>query len=209
MGRVIKISSGNDFNRAIERAGDVLRRGGLVAYPTESFYGLAVDATNAHAIDRLFFVKKRDAGRPVLILIPSAQVLERYVADIPHVALRLIERFWPGALTLIFSAGVSILPVLTAGTGKIGIRLSSHNVATALAENIGVPITGTSANISGEPSCCSAQEVRKAFGDLVDLVLDGGETTGEMASTVLDVTVKPPVIIREGMVGRDQLKEFL
>ncbi len=209
MGRVINIGSSADFTGAIERAGDVLRKGGLVAYPTESFYGLAADATNSEAVERLFAVKKRGTDRPVLILIPSADLLERYVTDIPDVAAGLIERFWPGGLTLVFSAGREVLQVLTAGTGRIGIRLSSHPVATALAGSLGAPITGTSANISGSPSCSSAEEVALCLEDKVDLILDGGKTEGKTGSTVLDVTVSPPLILREGMVMREHLEDFL
>ena len=122
---------------------------------------------------------------------------------------QLIEAFWPGGLTLVFRAGSKISPLLTAGTGKIGVRLSSHAVATALAQSIGVPITGTSANISDEDACRTAEEVSGIFGERLDLILDGGETRGKIGSTVLDVTVHPPRILREGMVSQSQLRKFI
>ncbi len=205
---LVRLDTGEGLKKALKGAAECLLSGGLVAFPTESFYGLAVDATNEAAIRRLFSVKKRQAVRPVLILIPSSDVLDQYVKRIPLITHQLIGNFWPGALTLIFEAGSTVSPLLTAGTGKIGIRLSSHPIATALARAIGVPITGTSANISGKPACRKAEEVLRSFGEEVDFVLDGGETEGQIASTVLDITVHPPRILREGMVKKTELKKF-
>lgn len=202
---MIKVDSSGNPEGAISEAGEILLSGGLVAYPTESFYGLAADATNETAIRRLFLAKQRSPGRPVLILIPTVEVLDQYAVNIPPVARQLIKEFWPGGLTLVFEAGPNISPLLTAGTGKIGIRLSSHPVATALTRAIDVPITGTSANISGKPPCRNANEVRSSLGKGVDLILDGGETKGEIGSTILDVTVDPPLILREGMVSQDEI----
>jgi L-threonylcarbamoyladenylate synthase len=207
--RVISVHPPQDFQRAIHKAAQCLLSGRLVAYPTESFYGLAVDAKNEDAIKRLFVAKKRRTNRPVLILIQSIHSLEKYVTHIPRVARRLIKAFWPGGLTLLFEAGPKISPLLTAGTGKIGIRLSSHPVATALAREIQGAITGTSANISGEPSCRTADEILSTFGKGVDLILDGGPTAGEIGSTVLDVTADPPRILRQGMIQREQLETFI
>ena len=206
---IIRVDPSRDFQNAIHKASDILLAGGLVAYPTESFYGLAVDSTNENAIRRLFLLKQRSPGRPLLILIPSIEVLDQYVAHIPPIAHQLIEDFWPGGLTLVFEAGPKVSPLLTAGTDKIGIRLSPHPVATALAQAIGAPITGTSANISGKPACRNAGEVSASFKEWVDLILDGGETTGKIGSTVLDITVDPPQILREGMVQKSELKKYM
>jgi len=202
---LISVDTSGDFQSAVERAAEILLNGGLVAFPTESFYGIAVDVRNEAAIKRLFSAKGRSANSPVLILIDSAESLDRYVEQIPPVALRLIEEFWPGGLTLVFRAGSKISPLLTAGTQKIGIRLSSHPVATALAQAIGAPISGTSANISGQPGCRNAQEVLESLGRQVDLILNAGETDGKIGSTVLDVTQQPPRILRDGIVSREQL----
>jgi L-threonylcarbamoyladenylate synthase len=207
---VIRTGPSWNFQSAINRAVESLLSGGLVAYPTESFYGLGVDATNEEAIQRLFWVKRRQSSRPVLVLIPSVEILSLYADDpIPSIARRLIETFWPGGLTLIFKAGRGVSPLLTAGTDKIGIRLSSHPVAAALAQAMGVPISGTSANISGRPACRDPEEVLACFGEGVDLILDGGRTKGRVGSTVLDVTVDPPRILREGMVHRSRLEEVI
>ena len=183
--------------------------GGIVAYPTESFYGLGVDATNQEAIERLFLVKKRPPDRPVLILVSSLEMFDRCVDAPPPIARHLIEEFWPGGLTLVFKASPMIPSLLTANTAKIGIRLSSHPVATALTGALGGPITGTSANISGEQACRSGKEVMSAVGEAVDIILDGGKTPGGMGSTILDVTAKPPKILREGMVFGKRLRKYI
>lgn len=205
----VKVGGGQRFERAINRGGQCLKSGGVVACPTESFYGLAVDTSNEQAIKRLFKVKGRKHVHPILILIPSSDALKRYVVSIPEIAHGLIHAFWPGGLTLIFHADPGVSPLLTSGTGKIGVRLSSHPIATALTRSIGVPISGTSANISGKAACRSADEVSRMFGNRVDLILDGGKATGAVGSTILDVTVDPPRILREGMIQREQLKKFL
>jgi L-threonylcarbamoyladenylate synthase len=207
--RLVRLDTEESLKKGLKRAVKCLLSGGLVAFPTESFYGLAVDSTNETAIKRLFFVKKRRPDIPVLILIPSVGALNRFVKRIPSVANRLIEEFWPGALTLIFEAGPDVSPLLTANTGKIGVRLSSHPIATALTKGLGVPITGTSANISGRPACRNAQEILSSFGRGVDLILDGGKTEGKISSTVLDITVHPPRIIREGMIQSSRLEKFI
>lgn len=195
-----------DFQSAINQARNALLAGGVTAFPTETFYGLGVDIRNEAAIRRLFAIKKRSDNNPILILIPSIESLTQYVTNVPPVALRLIELFWPGGLTIVFEAKGIISPLLTAGTGNIGVRLSSHPVATTLAGAIGSAITGTSANISGEPPCQNAEEVRAFLGDKIDLILDGGKTIGGIGSTILDATTDPPRIIRQGLISAEQIK---
>ena len=206
---IIRLGASTDHEQAIQTAKEILLRGGLVACPTESFYGLAVDAANETAIEKLFFLKRRPSGRPVLILIPSLESLTKFVTHIPPVALKLIRKFWPGGLTLVFEASKRVSPLLTAHTGKIGIRLSNHPVATALARAIEGPVTGTSVNISGAPPCRHAEEVMEYFGQNIDLIIDGGETAGGTGSTILDVTVEPPRILRDGMIPRRALEIFI
>jgi L-threonylcarbamoyladenylate synthase len=204
---VIRTHNEKDLRNGVDRARHIILSGGIVAFPTESFYGLAVNASDENAIGRLFKIKKRLYNMPVLVLIPSLEYLKGYVADVPEIALRLIGRFWPGGLTLLFKAGSGISPLLTVDTRKIGVRISSHPLAAALARAVDSPITGTSANISGKPGCVTAKEVYSSLGRDVDLILDGGETKGGKGSTILDVTVDPPEIIREGMISREQLQE--
>ena len=206
---VLKVDTSESMGTALCHAKDVILSGGVVAVPTESFYGLGVNVMDENAIHRLMSIKKRPEKNPILILISSAGELERYVVQIPPLALKLIHHFWPGGLTLVFQGKENLSPLLTSSPGLIGVRLSSHPVPTELVRLAGSAITGTSANISGKPPCRSAAEVMKAIGDDIDLVIDGGETPGGKASTVLDVTVQPPEILREGMISRDLLLPFL
>ena len=176
-----------------------------MAFPTESFYGLGVDATNTHAVENLFTIKKRDHNSPILILISSLRNLPQYVAYTPSSAKRLGEKFWPGGLTMVFQSSPIVSSALTSSTGKVGIRISSHPLANTLSKTLNVPITATSANISGMPPCIKADQVVEYFNNAVDLILDGGETQGKYPSTILDVTIDPPLIIREGMVKVEEI----
>ncbi len=205
----IRVNGTEPDEGAIYRAVRIIQAGRVVAFPTESFYGLGVDVTRQDAVERLFRIKERDQGQPILILIPSLQTLNQYVDCVPKVAGELMKAFWPGGLTMVFEAREQVLPLLTGGTGKIGVRLSSHPIPALLARTLGHPITGTSANLSGNPPARSAGEVARAFGNRLDLILDGGRTKEAKASTVLDVTVDPPVVLREGMISRTDLKGFI
>jgi len=202
-----KTNSDESLRKGLIKAVKIISKGGIVAFPTESFYGLGVDATNSHAVKRLFKVKRRDHTLPILILISSLRDLPQYVAYIPSRAKRLGEKFWPGGLTMVFQSSPILSSVLTSGTGKVGIRISSHPLANALSKMSNVPITATSANISGMPPCIKADQVVKWFNDGVDLTLDGGSTQGKYPSTILDVTSDPPLIIREGMVKVEEIIE--
>ncbi len=206
---LIKLDTEDNLKAGLKRAAESILSGGMVAIPTESFYGLAVNPTDFKAIHRLFDAKKRRGDQPILILIPSVEHLDQYVIHVPKISRQLMKEFWPGGLTLIFEAKPHLPQELTAATGKVGVRLSSHPIATALAQAVDGPITGTSANISGQPACSSAKEVLQNLGEKVDLILDGGETAGGKGSTVLDVTMDPPVLVREGMVSREQIRKCL
>lgn len=196
-------------DQVILQARTILLQGGLVACPTESFYALAVDARNEAALQKLFLLKKRDPRRPVLILIPSTECLRDVVTRIPPVAVPLIRHFWPGGLTLILEASSKVSPLLTGGTGTIGVRLSSHIIPTILARAIQGPITGTSANPSAAPPCCGAEEVMAYFGEGIDLIIDAGQTSGGKGSTVLDLTVAPPRVVRHGMIAPEAVEDVI
>lgn len=205
----VRAASGRGLDAAVSRAAEVVRAGGLVAYPTESFYGLGADAANEKAVERLYRTKKREPSLPILLLIASTDDISVYAERVPEAAWMLAEAFWPGGLTLVFRAAPSVSAMVTAGTGKIGLRVSSHPVASALVRASGAPVTATSANISGAPSCRTAKAVLRQFGRALDLILDGGKTPGRSSSTVLDVTTDPPLILREGLVTRRQLEGII
>ena len=193
----------------IQDIGTIIQQGGVIAFPTRCLYGLGADAFNADAVDRVFKLKQRPSQKPILILIDQRIQLERLVSHVSPAASRIMDRFWPGGVTLVFEAGVKVPHHLTAGTGKVGIRLPGHPVAAALVRSLGRPLTGTSANISGEPPCTNAKGVLESLGTRVDLVLDGGTTKGGKASTIMDVTVSPPEILREGIIDHKEIKKII
>ncbi len=205
MRQVLKIDGQRPDESVIAEASSILGAGGVVAYPTETFYGLGADGQIEDAIKKIFVIKGRNFKNPISVIIGNAKDVRGLVEEIPKFALHLMETFWPGALTIIFKASPDVSPLLTAGTGKIGIRLSSHPVATALANRLGHPITATSANLSGKHECTSADEVIQGIGDQIDAVVDGGETLGGLGSTIIDVTTDPPAILREGSIPMHKL----
>jgi len=205
MSYVFTITSDESLKKGLIKAVKIISKGGIVAFPTESFYGLGVDATNTEAVENLFTIKKRDHNLPILILVSSMSNLPHYVASTPLSVKRLGEKFWPGGLTMVFQSSPIVSPALTSSTGKVGIRISSHPLAHRLSEALDVPITATSANISGKPACTNAHQVVEYFQSAVELILDGGETRGKCPSTILDVTTDPPIMIREGMVKGEEI----
>lgn len=197
---IISIDPHNIAPSSIEKAITILEAGGVVAFPTETFYGLAADATNEKAVDRIFEIKGRSFNNPIALIISKENDLDLLADNIPEEAKKLMAAFWPGPLTLVFKASPSVSPRLTAGTGKIGIRISSHPIAHALAAGLGRPITATSANLSGGRECTTAEEVRGQMANAQLTVIDGGPTLGGRGSTFLDVTVDPLVLLREGAI---------
>ena len=187
----------------------IMREGGVIAYPTETFYGLGADPRNERALEKLYAVKGRGFDKPISIIIGTREDLTHCVQEITPAATILMNQFWPGGLTLLFQAASSFPERLTAGTGKIGVRLSSHPVATLLAQNISGAITATSANRSGEVECVSAGEVIASLGGAVDAVIDGGRTPGGAGSTIVDTTVDPPVVIRMGIVPVSEISRWI
>jgi len=197
---ILEVNPENPDEKSLNRAVDVLRQGGIIAYPTETFYGLGVDTTNEKAIQRLFAVKGRDFRNPIPVIVGSENDLKHAVTEIPPVAADLIARFWPGPFTMVFTASAAIFPRLTANTGKIGIRISSHPIARLLAQQLSSPLTSTSANLSGQQECVTAQEVYEKIGMDLDMIIDGGKTPGGKGSTIVDITTIPPVVLRAGVI---------
>lgn len=189
----------------IARAAEIIRAGGVVCYPTRCLYGLGADARNAAAVDRVFALKERPATMALLVLIHRPGEMEGLVARIPPLAQALMDRFWPGRLTLVLEAAPGLPEPLTAGTGRIGIRLAGHPVAAALVSAFGGPVTGTSANLSGKPGCAQIPDLDFQLRKGVDLILDAGPLKGGFGSTVVDVTGEKPVVIREGEVPKAEI----
>jgi len=206
-GKIWKIDPIEPEQAAIREAAGIIRRGGVVVFPTTGLYGLGADGWNVDAIERVFHVKNRPAANPILILVPDAEVISTLVEEIPSEAREIIHRFWPGSVTLVFRARSPVSPLLTAGTGKIGIRLPAHPAAAQLVSTVGAPITGTSANLSGEPGVSNVGDLPGEIIDRVDMVLDAGSLQGGQGSTVVDVTTDPPTVLREGMVSAARMTQ--
>lgn len=195
--------------KLIARAVEVIRGGGVVCFPTRCLYGLGADAFNPAAVERVFEIKQRPPGLPLLVLISRPEQIEELAAKVTPAARLLMERFWPGRLTLVLDARPEVPPRLTAGTGKIGVRLAAHPVARALVEAFGRPLTGTSANLSGGGGCRRIAELDPWITGQVQLILDAGDSKGGVGSTVVDVTGESPTMIREGEVSRPEILAVL
>src|SRR2546428_1722748 len=197
---VVRVDPVAPDERVLADAARIWRAGGLVAFPTETFYGLGAAALDPRAARRVFQVKGRPMSMPLLVLVDSREMVTRVAAAIPERARALMDRHWPGALTLVLHAAPGVPAAVTAGTATVGVRLPAHGVARALAAALGAPGTAPSANPTGAAPPTTAAAVLARFGDTLDLVLDGGPTPGGAPSTVVDVTVDPPRVIRQGAV---------
>lgn len=195
---------------ALREAGHVVRAGGVIAFPTETFYGLGACPFDARAVQRIFDLKGRALrAAPILVLVRSRADLEAFVSEITPTAERLMEAYWPGPLTLVFRASGSVPSVLTAGTGTVGVRLSAYADVQRVLAAVGGPLTGTSANRSGHPPPATAEDADRALGMDVDMIVNGGATPGGLPSTVVDTTVTPPRLVREGRIPKALLLSII
>jgi len=193
---------------AIEEAATWIARGGVVAIPTDTLYGLAVDPFSADAVARLFVVKGRADDRPLpLVAADLAQVLA--LGPLTAVGRRLAERYWPGPLTLLVAAPRALARAVHAGTGKVGVRVPRDDVARAICAAARTPLTATSANVSGEPATADPGEVERALGARIDVLIDTGEAPGGAPSTIVDATVDPPALVRAGAISWDEIQRWL
>ena len=183
----------------------MINKGGVVIFPTRCLYGLGADALSPAAIAKVFEIKNRSSDKPLLTLIKNQELLPSLVKYIPPSAIKLMESFWPGKVTLVFEAIDSLPAALTAGTGKIGIRLPDHPVASALVAQTNHPIIGTSANVSNRPGCATVSSIDSSVIQQADLILDAGVLKGGRGSTVVDITVDPPFVLREGAVSAETI----
>ena len=198
----------SELQEEVKRGAVYLRQGGVVAFPTDTFYGLGADVFCVDAVTRVFRIKGRRADVALPVLLADASQLGEVAVDLPPCAQELAERFWPGALTLVLKRAPQIPALTSGGTDTIGVRVPDHPVPRALVDELGAPITGTSANSTGQPGATSAQEVRDLLGDTVDYVIDGGRCQGGKPSTVLDLTGPTPRVVREGRLPLAALQPF-
>ncbi|MCZ6675829.1 MAG: L-threonylcarbamoyladenylate synthase [Candidatus Poribacteria bacterium] len=195
-------------NSLLDQAVMRLREGGVVAFPTDTVYGVGVHPFQPAAVRKLYRIKGRPIDKPIPILVGSIGDVECVAQNLPRIFFELAERFWPGGLTLIIEAK-ALPPEVTAGGKTVGVRMPNHSLALDLIRRFGLPVATTSANRSDELPATSAEEVRPQLGGLVDLILDGGQTFTKIASTVLDLSVSPPLIRRYGDISADELAPYL
>jgi L-threonylcarbamoyladenylate synthase len=205
---VILGKASSDTQRQIEKGITILRQGGLVAFPTDTVYGLGAGMTLPQAVARVYAVKARSQGMALPLLVANTAQISEVAQRIPSVAWRLIERFLPGALTIVLPRSEVVPPIVSGGGATVAVRIPAHPIPIALIKGLGTPIIGTSANLSGHPSPLTAEEVRSQLGDKVDLIIDGGRCPGR-ESTVVDVTGETTVILRAGAISREEIEQVV
>jgi L-threonylcarbamoyladenylate synthase len=207
--RVLTIDPDHPDSRTIAIAAEVIRRGGLVAFPTETVYGLGANALDEESVRCIFIAKGRPAQNPLIVHSVGRPMILQVVQSWPAAAERLAERFWPGPLTLVVNKSNAVPTIVTGGGPTVGVRWPTHPVAEALIREAGVPLAAPSANRSAEVSPTRAEHVEKSLGGRIDLILDGGPTRNGIESTVLDLTTDPPVLLRPGPVSIADLERVI
>lgn len=204
-----KPANNADLAATVTQACAILRRGGVVALPTETVYGLAADATNAAAVEKIFRIKGRPATNPLIVHVADIATARRYATVWPEDAQKLAATLWPGPLTLVLPKHPSIVAQVTAGKATVGLRCPAHPLALAVLREFDGPLAAPSANRSNRVSPTTAEHVQHAFGKAVDLILDGGPCTVGIESTVLDLSHGPPTILRPGGITRQQIEAII
>ncbi|HUI29876.1 MAG TPA: L-threonylcarbamoyladenylate synthase [Candidatus Acidoferrales bacterium] len=202
----MKIVNANK-KRSVTEAAQAILDGGVIVYPTETIYGLGANALEPKIVERVFTLKERNKSNSILVLIPDKSAVEELTLEVGEVAEKLMSKFWPGPLTLVFRAAPIVSKILTAGSGKIGIRLSSDEFCRELLNICKIPITSTSANLSGEPNPNSINMINKKVLGAVDLIVDAGTLSSQTPSTVVDVTKGKIVLVREGAIEYNKILE--
>ena len=195
-----------DVRLQVEKGISILKQGGLVAFPTDTVYGLGACAHLAPAVERVYAVKQRPQNMALPLLLAHISQINEVACSVPEIAWLLAENFLPGALTLVLHKSSSVLDIVTGRSTSVAVRVPAHPIPVALIEGVGVPIVGTSANFSGQPSLLTAKEVCAQLGDKIDLVIDGGRCPGGRESTVVDMTGEKPLVLREGAISVEELQ---
>ena len=207
---IIKVDTAvQDWDKQLDYAAQVLRSGGLVAFPTETVYGLGANALDHTAVEGIYKAKGRPSDNPLIVHITNTDSVKELTDSIPFVAPVLMEAFWPGPLTLVLPRSKNVPDIITAGLDTVAIRMPSHPIAAALIQKAGVPVAAPSANNSGRPSPTLAKHVIEDLKGKVDVIIDGGISKVGVESTVLDITVTPPMILRPGGITLEQLRSVL
>lgn len=209
MTRMISVDPLHPTSDSLQDAVDLLQKGEVVAFPTETVYGLGADATNPHAVAKIYAAKKRPADNPLIIHFATIEAITPYLAEIPQIFHSLAEKFWPGPLTLVLKQTQNIASNASQGLDTIAVRIPAHAVALALIQESGVPIAAPSANLSGKPSPTRAEHVISDFKDQIPMIVSGGPTLIGVESTVVNLTTSPPTLLRPGGVTVEDLLELI
>lgn len=209
MATIIKIDPNSATADQLQPAVDILRAGGVVAGPTQTFYGLMAAVDRMEALARIQWLKGRDSRKPLLLLLDTPQRMAEYAKEIPEAAAALAKAFWPGPLTILTPSVPGLHPSLVGSGGTVALRVEGLPVIRTLVRALGRAVTGTSANPGGQPPAVTAEEVVAYFGEAVDLVLDGGPCPGNRPSTLVEVSHPPARLIREGAIPRDALTKVI
>ena len=207
--KILKIDKDNIDREMILESANVIREGELVAFPTETVYGLGANGLDEDAVKKIYIAKGRPSDNPLILHISSREELQPLVKDIPPIAYKCMERFWPGPLTMIFKKSEIIPSIITGGLDTVAIRMPSHPIASALISASGVPIAAPSANTSGRPSPTNAEHVMEDMKGKIPIIIDGGDTGIGLESTVLDLSVENPMILRPGGITLEDLREII
>ncbi len=206
--QILKVDPERPDPLAIEEAMTVLLNGGIVAFPTDTVYGIGTDATNPSAVKKLYEIKQRSPEKAIPVLIHNLKILGSMVKTIPPAIEPILEAFWPGSITIVFQKHLHTLRAVSSGE-TLGVRIPSNMISLGLISMVCRPLATTSANISGQMPATTAQQVQNYFGDQIDLILDGGPTPGVTVSTVLSAATEPFEILREGDITREKLRALL
>jgi len=208
MGKVIKINPDRIKRSVLRQVAEIIQHGGVILYPTDTIYGLGCDALNVKAVKRIYKIKHRSENNPALVLVHNKMMLNELVDGITPLASRLMKMFWPGPLTMIFKANRHIHQSLISKDGKIGIRIPKNKFCLKLIAECEAPLLSTSANISGSKTITTVDTLKKVFASKVDLFIDAGDLESALPSTVVDVSGKRSVVIREGAISSKQLLQI-
>jgi len=204
---VLRINSKKPDDGIIERASSLIRSGEIVAFPTETVYGLGANALDPLAISKIYQIKGRPSDNPLIVHIGDLNMLSGLVSTISPREMRMIKKFWPGPITLIFKKSKSVPKITTGGLGTVAVRMPRNKIALALIKRSGLPIAAPSANLSGKPSPTNASHVKEDLNGKVKLILDGGRTEIGIESTVIDMTPRIPVILRPGGISKERIED--
>ena len=207
--KIIKIDKDNIYESLINEAAILIREGKIVAFPTETVYGLGANGLDMNAVEGLFKAKGRPQDNPLILHVSNLEQLQSLVTQIPEIALECMKRFWPGPLTMIFNKSEIVPYMITGGLETVAIRMPNNPIALKLIEESSLPIAGPSANLSGKPSPTNASHVIEDLNGKIDMIIDGGETGVGLESTVLDLSIGTPTILRPGGITYEDLKEII